>query len=188
MLAERARLRPGETLLVQGASSGVGTAAIQIGRHLGARVLACTRGVEKAERVRRLGAEQTIDPERERVAARVRSLTGGRGADVVFEHVGEATWSESVASAAYGGRIVTCGATTGRNGATNLVYLFAKELSVLGATLGSLETLRTVLGLVAEGRLAPVIDRVLPLRECRRGHEILESGAHFGKIVLRVGS
>lgn len=185
MLAERAALRAGETLLVQGASSGVGTAALQIGRLLGARVLACAR-TPKLARVRELGPDAVIDASRERIALRVMELTSRAGADVVFEHVGEATWAESVAAAAPGGRIVTCGATSGRFGRTDLTRVFALELSILGVTLGSREALRTVLEHVAAGRLRPVVDRVLPLEACARGHELLEAGEVFGKIVLRV--
>jgi NADPH:quinone reductase-like Zn-dependent oxidoreductase len=185
MLVERARLAAGETLLVQGASSGVGTAAIQLGKHLGARVIAATRGPEKAARARALGADEVIDAARERIHLRVHQLTARAGADVVFEHVGPATWDESLRSAAYGGRIVTCGGTTGPNAPTNLPFLFGKRLEIHGVTLGSRGALAHVLALVAEGRLRPVIDRVLPLAECRRAHELLESGAVFGKVVLR---
>jgi NADPH:quinone reductase-like Zn-dependent oxidoreductase len=186
MLVERARLRAGETLLVQGAGSGVGTAAVQIGRHLGARVLACSSAREKLARLRELGADELIHSREERVDLRVAELTGRHGADVVFEHVGEATWEASVRSAAFGGRIVTCGATSGRFGRTDLTLVFGRQLSIHGVTLGSRETLETVLGLVAAGALRPVVDRVLPLEQCRAAHELLESGDVFGKLVLRV--
>jgi NADPH:quinone reductase-like Zn-dependent oxidoreductase len=185
MLVEKAGLRAGETLLVQGAGSGVGTAAIQIGRLLGARIIAVT-SAPKVERLRALGAHEVIDRARGRVELQVRAFTGRRGADVVFEHVGEVSWESSIASAAEHGRIVTCGATTGRVGKTNLVLVFARQLSILGVTLGSRTTLATVLGLAAEKKLRPVIDVVLPLTACRRAHELLEAGAVFGKIVLRV--
>ena len=183
MLVERAALAPGETLLVQGAGSGVGTAAIQIGKLHGARVIACTRGEEKARRARELGADEALVGDAA-TASRVRRLTGRRGADVVFEHVGAATWQESVSSAAYRGRIVCCGATTGRSAPLDLTYLFAKELSIFGVTLGRRENLVRVLEHVAKGELRGVVDRVLPLESCREGHELLEAGAPFGKIVL----
>jgi NADPH:quinone reductase-like Zn-dependent oxidoreductase len=186
MLALRARLRAGETLLVQGASSGVGTAAIQLGKWLGARVIAATRGAEKGERARALGADEVIDGARERIHLRVHQLTARAGADVVFEHVGPATWDESLRSAAYGGRIVTCGGTTGAVAPTSLPFVFSKRLEIHGVTLGPRSALAEVLRLVAEARLRPVIDRVLPLAECRHGHELLEAGAVFGKLVLRV--
>jgi len=187
MLTERAGLRAGETLLVQGAGSGVGTAAIQIGKLLGARVIAATSTADKAARARALGADEVINYREESISGRVRELTGREGAHVVLEHVGEATWEESVKSAAYHGRIVICGATTGFQGKTNLTVLFAKQLSLLGSTMGSLPSFKKVLGFLAKGRLRPVVDRVLPLEECRRGHEILEAGEQFGKIVLRAG-
>jgi NADPH:quinone reductase-like Zn-dependent oxidoreductase len=186
MLAGRAALREGESVLVQGAGSGVGSAAIQIAKLLGARVIAATSTADKAAAARALGADEVVDYRRERVAERVLALTGKRGVDVVFEHVGGAAFEASLRAAAYGGRIVTCGATAGRDAKTNLALVFAKELSILGSTLGSLDDLRAVLGHVAAGRLRPVVDRVLPLEECRRGHELLEAGDHFGKIVLRV--
>jgi NADPH:quinone reductase-like Zn-dependent oxidoreductase len=186
MLAVRARLAAGETLLVQGAGSGVGTAAIQIARYLGARVLAATHSPAKVAALRALGADEVLVPGRERLHQRVQKLTGRRGADVVFEHVGAATWDESVRSAAFRGRIVTCGATTGVLAQTNLAFVFAKELTIHGVTLGSREDLATVLDLVQQGRLQPVVDRVLPLAACRAGHEILEAGGANGKIVLAV--
>ena len=188
MLAERARLQAGETLLVQGAGSGVGTAAIQIGKLLGARVIASTSTPEKAARARELGADEVINYRQESISARMRELAGREGAHVVFEHVGEATWEESVKSAAYHGRVVTCGATTGFQGKTNLTLLFAKQLSLLGSTMGSLACFKRVLRFLGEGRLRPVVDRVLPLDECRKGHEALEAGEQFGKIVLRAGA
>lgn len=187
MLTERAVLRAGETLLVQGAGSGVGSAAIQIGKLLGARVIACTSTPEKMERARALGADEVINYREESISKRVRDLTGKTGAHVVFEHVGDATWGESVKSAAYHGRIVTCGATTGFEGKTNLAMLFSKQLSVLGSTMGSLGTFKQVLRFLAEGALKPVIDRVMTLDDCRKAHEILEEGSQFGKIVLKVG-
>jgi NADPH:quinone reductase-like Zn-dependent oxidoreductase len=186
MLAERGRLTPGETLLVQGASSGVGSAAIQLGKRLGARVIAATRGAEKAARVRALGADEVIDAAMERIHLRVHELTGRAGADVVFEHVGPATWDESIRSAAYGGRIVTCGATTGASAPTALPFVFGKRLEIHGVTLGSKAALARVVALAAAGEIRPVIDDVLPLAECRRAHERLEAGAVFGKLVLRV--
>jgi NADPH:quinone reductase-like Zn-dependent oxidoreductase len=184
MLFERGRLARGETLLVQGASSGVGSAAVQLGSWLGARVIAATRGPAKGARVRALGADEVIDAARERIHLRVMQLTGRAGADVVFEHVGPATWDESLRSAAYGGRIVTCGGTTGALAPTRLPFLFGRRLEIHGVTLGPRAALARVLALVAGGELRAVIDRVLPLAECRRGHELLEAGSVFGKLVL----
>lgn len=187
MLVGRAGLQAGETVLVQGAGSGVGTAAVQIGRLLGARVIAATSSRVKQEGVRALGAHDVIDYREENIYRRVLALTGGRGADVVFEHVGPATFEASVLSTARGGRIVVCGATTGRTARLPLPFLFARELSVLGVTLGPIEVLDRVLAHAADGRLVPVIDRVLALEACREAQEWLEGGRHFGKVVLRVG-
>ncbi len=187
MLTERAELKAGETLLVQGAGSGVGTAAIQMGKLIGARVIASTSTPEKIERARELGADEVINYKEESISGRVREITGKAGADVVFEHVGDATWAESIKSAAYHGRIVTCGATTGFKGETHLAMLFAKQLSGLGSTMGSLGTFKKVLRFLGEGKLKPVIDRVMNLEDCRQAHEILEAGEQFGKIVLKVG-
>ena len=186
MLTERACLHAGETLLVQGAGSGVGTAAIQIGKLLGARVIASTSTPDKLARAKELGADEVINYKEESVSKQVRELTGKAGADVVFEHVGEATWEESIKSATYHGRVVTCGATTGFSGSTNLALLFAKQLSILGSTMGSLGTFKKVLRFLGEGKLKPVIDRVMPLDDCRTAHEVLEAGNQFGKIVLEV--
>ncbi len=185
MLVLRSGLRAGETLLVQGAGSGVGTAAVQIGRHLGARVLACTRS-EKFDAVRALGADEVIDDRVEKIALRVRELTDREGAQVVFEHVGATTWGESVASAAVGGRIVTCGATTGRHADTDLQAVFGRELRIEGVTLGPRSALETVLALAAEGAIRSVVDRVLPLARGREAHEVLEAGGIVGKLVLAI--
>lgn len=185
MLALRAELRSGETLLVQGAGSGVGTAAVQIGRHLGARVIACTSAA-KREGVLALGADAVIDDRTERIDRRVRELTGLEGAHVVLEHVGAATWATSIASAAYGGRIVTCGATTGRRAETDIQALFGRELRIEGVTLGPISALESVLARAARDELRPVVDRMWPLERGRDAHEALEQGGVLGKIVLAV--
>jgi NADPH:quinone reductase-like Zn-dependent oxidoreductase len=185
MLVERAALRAGETLLVRGAASGVGTAAVQIGRWLGARVIACARPAWHRA-LAELGAEVLLDDHEPRLAERVRAETRREGAHVVFEHVGGDGFAESVAAAAIGGRIVTCGATAGRTAALDLRILFGRELQIHGVTLGSRETLVRVLALAGEGVLRPVIDQVLPLSRCREAQERLETGGVFGKIVLRV--
>ena len=144
------------------------------------------RGDAKGERARALGADEVIDASRERAHLQVQRLTARAGADVVFEHVGPVTWEESLRSAAYGGRIVTCGGTTGALAPTPLPFLFSKRLEIHGVTLGPRSALAEVLRLASERRLEPVSDRVLPLAESRRGHELLEAGAVFGKLVLRV--
>lgn len=184
MLVGRAILRPGETVLVLAAGSGVGIAAIQIAKMLGATVIATASSETKLERARELGADQVIDYERDDFAAETRRLTGKRGVDVVFEHTGAATWEKSIASLARGGRLVTCGATSGFEGRTDLRAVFGKHLSILGSYVGRLAEFDEVLKHIKSGRLRPVIDRALPLAEARAAHEAMERREQFGKIVL----
>ena len=183
MLLTRAGLRPGATVLVLAGGSGVGQAAIQVARVHGARVFA-TSGPSKVEAVRALGAEHVFDHYAEDFARRTRALTDGRGADIVVEHVGEATWDRSVRALARGGRLVTCGATTGHAAAIDLRHLFARQLSLLGSYMGRKPELRAAAELFFAGKLRPVIDEVLPLSEIRTAHERLESGRQFGKVVV----
>ncbi len=186
MLITRAALQPGEDVLILAAGSGVGTAGIQIAKIASARVIATAGSEAKLAKARELGADETINHSKQDILEEVKRLTGKRGVDVVFEHVGEATWEKSVLSLANNGRLVTCGATTGFNGKFDLRYLFTRNLSLLGSFMGSRSELFTVLKLVAEGKLRPIVDRILPLAECRKAHEILENREQFGKIVLQV--
>ena len=188
MLIARCGLRPGDDVLVHAAGSGVGSAAIQIAKLHGARVIATAGSPRKLELAKSLGADHVIDYERQDFAAEVRTLTAKRGVDVVVEHVGEKTFPGSLRSLARGGRLVTCGATTGGQAEINLRALFFKNLSVLGSTMGSRGELHQIVGLVARGLLRPVIDRVLPLSEVREAHEALEKREQFGKIVLVPGA
>ncbi len=184
MLKTRAGLQPGEEVLVLGAASGVGSAALQVAKLLGGRVIATAGGDAKLERARELGADEVIDHYRQNIAAEVKRLTGRRGVDVVFEHVGEATWEQSVASLAHHGRLVTCGATTGPHAELDLRYLFARQISLLGSFMGTLGELHEVLGFFERGKLRAVVDRVFPLSEIRAAHERLEKKEQFGKIVV----
>jgi NADPH:quinone reductase-like Zn-dependent oxidoreductase len=186
MLVARARLQPGEEVLILGAGSGVGSAAIQIAKLTGARVIATAGSSAKLDRARELGADELINHAQQRISEEVRRLTGKRGVDVVFEHVGTATWEQSILSLAIGGRLVTCGATTGFAAQLDLRYLFARQLSLLGSYMGSRAELYTVLKLVGEKRLHPVIDRVFPLAEAAQAHRRMEQREQFGKIVLAV--
>lgn len=186
MLVDRAALNAGETLLVLAAGSGVGVAAVQVGKYLGARVIATASTDEKLARARDLGADDTINYSQQRRFARaVRKLTDGRGVDVAFEHVGTDTWKESVAALAIGGRLVSCGSTTGRWGETDLWSLFAKQATLLGSFNATQDNCLTVLRLVGEGKLDPVIDSVLPLSAAADGHRRLEARQVFGKIILQ---
>jgi NADPH:quinone reductase-like Zn-dependent oxidoreductase len=183
MLMTRANLRAGDVVLVLAGGSGVGQAAIQLARHFGARVFA-TSAPEKAERTRALGAEHVFDHYAADFASDVRRLTDNRGADVVVEHVGEATWDRSVRALANGGRLVTCGATTGYAATVDLRHLFARQLSLLGSYMGRFSELRAAAQLLFDRHVEPVIDRVFPLAEAAAAQRRLEEKEQFGKIVL----
>ncbi len=184
MLIGRAHLQPGEDVLVLAASSGVGSAAVQIARLFQCRVIATAGGDEKLARARELGADHAIDHYRQDISAEVKKITAKRGVDVVFEHVGAATWPKSLESLAPAGRLVTCGATTGYDAKLDLRYLFSKQWSLLGSFMGSMGELHQVLKFVFRKQLRPVIDRVYPLSEIRAAHERLEAKEQFGKIVV----
>jgi NADPH:quinone reductase-like Zn-dependent oxidoreductase len=186
MLVSRAELQAGEDVLVLGAGSGVGSAAIQVAKFFGARVIATAGTLEKLEKARQLGADHTIDHKTQKIREEVRRITNKRGVDVVVEHVGTATWDESLASLAPAGRLVTCGATTGYDAKIDLRFLFSRQLSLLGSYMGAKDELQTVMKLVAAGRLKPVVDRVFPLEEAAAAHAYLEAGRQFGKVVLHV--
>jgi NADPH:quinone reductase-like Zn-dependent oxidoreductase len=183
MLIGRARIREGDVVLVLAGGSGVGQAAIQIARLKGARVFA-TSGPRKLERTRALGAEAVFDHYATDFAHETRNLTGNRGADIVVEHVGEATWERSVRALARGGRLVTCGATTGGKAGLDLRYLFARQLSLLGSYMGAKPELLAAAPLFFDGRLKPVVDAVFPLEEAAAAQRKMENREQFGKIVL----
>lgn len=184
MLITVAGLRPGDTVLVIAAGSGVGQAAIQIARFMGAQVLATAGSEPKLVRAREIGAEEAINHSAGPFAPEVKRLTGGRGVDVVVEHVGEATWEQSVRSLARGGRVVTCGATTGGTATLNLQHLFARQLSLLGSYMGRKAELLEAAHLFFTGRLRPVVDTTFPLSDATAAQRRMERREHFGKIVL----
>jgi NADPH:quinone reductase-like Zn-dependent oxidoreductase len=186
MLVTKARVGPGDTVLVLASSSGVGSAAVQVAKLLGARVIATAGDPAKMEKARRLGADITINHYEQDVLAEVKKLTDRRGVDVVVEHVGSATWDESVKALAKGGRIVTCGATTGAEVATDLRYVFSRELTVYGSYMAGTGELPEVVKLFQEGRLKTVVDSVFPLEKAADAQVRMEGSTHFGKIVLTV--
>jgi NADPH:quinone reductase-like Zn-dependent oxidoreductase len=186
MLVDKARVQPEETVLVQAAGSGVSTAAIQIAKLFGARVIAAAGGDAKTERARALGADHVIDSTTQDFVAEVKRITGKRGADVVVEHVGGEVMARSVLAVAAGGRIVTCGATAGFQPAIDLRHVFARQIAILGSTMGSRGSLFPILDHVRAGRLRPVVDRVLPLWEAAEAHRVLEAREAVGKVVLEV--
>jgi NADPH:quinone reductase-like Zn-dependent oxidoreductase len=184
-LVARAELRTGEVILVHAAGSGVGSAAVQIAKLLGATVIATAGSDAKCERALGLGADHAVNYERQDFVLETRRLTGKRGVDVVFEHVGKFTWERSILALAAGGRLVTVGATTGYDPLTDLRHVFYRQLSILGSTMGSKGELFDVLRHVRDGKLRPVLDRVLPLTEAAAAQKLLADRAQFGKIVLQ---
>lgn len=184
MVVTRARVQPGESVLVHAAGSGIGTAAVQIARFHGARVLATAGTDDKAERLRPLGVEAVINYRVADFHEEIRRLTGKRGADIIVDSVGQETWERSLRSLARGGRLVTCGATSGYQGMTDLRYLFSRGLTLMGSTMGSRAELLRIAELMGEGRLKAVIDRVLPFEKVAEGHRAMAERTLFGKIVL----
>ncbi|HKQ96315.1 MAG TPA: zinc-binding dehydrogenase [Candidatus Polarisedimenticolia bacterium] len=187
MLVGRAALRAGETVLIQAGGSGVGSAAIQIAHLLGARVLTTVGSDDKVAKARALGADVVINYRTSDFLDAARKATEKRGVDVVVENTGQETWERSLLALAKGGRLVTCGATTGYAANTDLRHVFFKSLSILGSTMGSRADLLRIARFVGEGRLKPVVDRVLPLDQVADGHRALAERSLFGKIVLTTG-
>ena len=185
MLVTKARVEEGEWVLIWGIGGGVATASLTIAKALGARAIVTSSSDEKLARARELGADETLNHERDDVAAAVKELTGG-GADVVVDDVGEATWKHTLNAARQEGRIVVCGATTGPNPPAMLHRLWWKQLTIMGSTMGTKDDFEGAYALVESGRARPVIDSVFPLADTRAAHERLESGAQLGKVVLQI--
>ncbi len=186
MLITRAKLVKGETVLIHGIGGGVALAALAIAKSLGAAAIATSSDESKLTRARELGADHTLDYASCDVSREVRALTGKRGVDVVVETAGQATWMTSLKCAAKGGRIVTCGATTGPNPAEEIRLVFWNQLSILGSTMGSRRDWEAMVRAVERGAIRPVVDRVLPLERGRGAYERMLSGGQCGKIVLDV--
>jgi NADPH:quinone reductase-like Zn-dependent oxidoreductase len=184
MLVERGRLSAGETVLVQAAGSGVGSMAIQIAKLCGARVITTAGSAEKLARAAELGADHGIDYSSEDVVERVRELTDGRGVDLVIEHVGGDVFRDSLKALAVGGRLVTCGATSGPKAQIDIRAVFWRHLSIIGSTMGSLGSMVALVQHAEAGRLRPVLDSVLPLEAAPEAHRRLAARDHFGKLVL----
>ncbi|HYK18187.1 MAG TPA: zinc-binding dehydrogenase [Bryobacteraceae bacterium] len=184
MLFGRANLQAGEDVLVMAASSGVGMAAIQLAKLFHCRVIATAGGEAKMTKAKALGADHVIDHYKQDIAAEVKAITGKRGVDVVFEHVGAATFAASTASIAPGGRWVTCGITTGYDVKLDLRPLFTKHQVMLGSFMGTLGELHKVLKFVFQGKLKPVVDRTFPMQEIAAAHTYLENKEQFGKVVV----
>lgn len=187
MLFTKAQLKPWETVLVFGIGGGVSLAALQLAKATGASVLVCSRDDAKLARARAMGADFGINSSTQDVAKAVLAHTGGRGVDVVIENVGEAVWSAALKSLVRGGRLVTCGATTGDQPAADLRRIFIRQLQILGSTLGNLSEFADLLKFVERHRLVPVIDSTYPLEQVHRALDRLASGAQFGKVALHIG-
>jgi len=186
MLVDNARLQPGETILVQAGASGVGSTAILMAKRIGARVIATAGSDEKVARVLALGADHGINYRTQRFEGEVRRLTGKRGVDVVFEHVGPDTWAGSLLSLARGGRLVTCGSTSGVSAPTNLMHLYQQQIRIIASFGGTIGNVRDGLARMAAGELRPVIDSVIGLADVADGLARLESRSVFGKIIVRM--
>jgi NADPH:quinone reductase-like Zn-dependent oxidoreductase len=184
MLVTRAQVQPGEDVLIHAAGSGVGSIGIQIARLRGARVIATAGSDEKLAKARALGADETINYTDADWPRAVRRLTEKRGVDVVFEHTGAQTWPGSISALAKGGRVVTCGATSGYDARTDLRQVFYRHLNLLGSFMGSKAELLAALKFIARGQIRAVVDETLPLAEARRAHEQMQNRAQFGKLVL----
>jgi len=185
MLVTRADVQPGENVLVHAAGSGVGSVAIQIAKLRGARVITTASTDEKLAHARELGADETINYTRDDWPKEVRRLTDRKGVDVVVEHTGATTWPGSISSLKNNGRLVTCGATSGYDARTDLRQVFYRNLSLLGSFMGSKAELLAAMKFVEEGKIRGVVDRVLPLSDARQAHELIESRAQFGKVILK---
>ncbi len=184
MLVEQARVRPGEEVLILAAGSGVGSAGIQIAKLFGARVIATASTGAKLAKAKELGADELINYQETDFRAEVKRLTGKRGVDIVFEHVGKATWDSSIRSLKNGGRLVTCGATSGYDPALDLRHVFFRGLKIFGNFMGRKAGLREALKFFPD-RLKPVIDTTFPLRDAAKAHQRLMNRQQFGKVILK---
>lgn len=187
MLHTRAAIESGETIAILGASGGVGVACVQLAKRAGLRVIACTSSAGKAARLRELGADEVVDVSEEDFSAAVWRLTGKRGADVVVDYTGRETWPGSIRCTKKGGRLVTCGATTGFEAVTDLRYVWRREIDIRGSDGWTRSGLETLVRLVVTGELKPVIHRLYPLEQVREGLAELEDRRAFGKVVVTVG-
>jgi len=186
MLVTKASVQPDEWVLIWGIGGGVALAAFELSRALGVHTIVTSSSPEKLERARELGADVVVNHDDEDVVAMVREATEGRGADVVVETVGEATWDRSLAAAGYEGRVVVCGATSGHSPPARLYRLWWKQLVVYGSTMGTASDFEGAYELLRNGQARVHVDSVFPLAEAAKAHERLESGGQFGKVVLRI--
>jgi NADPH:quinone reductase-like Zn-dependent oxidoreductase len=185
LIITRGRLKPSEDVLIWSAGAGVGTACLQLAKRAGARVIATASSDQKASRLAELGADIVLNHAREDVPRRIREITQKRGVDLVVDYIGKETWAKSLGCMRRGGRLVTCGATSGHDPAEDLRQVFYRQLEIIGCTMGNDKELEDVLRLVFRGDVKPVIDSVLPMKDGAEAHRRLESRLAFGKIILR---
>ncbi len=186
MVVTKAQVRPGETVLILGIGGGVATAALQIAKRAGATVFVTSGSDEKLGRARELGADVAINHKATDFSKEVWSITNKLGVDVVIDNVGEATWDRSIRALARGGRLVTCGATSGPNPQEEIRRIFAKQVTIYGSTMGTRHDWEQVVTLLNAGKLRPIVDRTFPLEEAARAQELMQNAEQFGKIVLEV--
>ena len=184
MLIKRAKLQADETVLIYGGSSGVGSAAIQICSELGAQIIATSGNESKGEFCRELGAHHVVNHNHENWLDEVKEITGKSGVNVVFEHVGSATWKQSIRILSKGGRLVTCGATTGADVNINLAHLFMKQQSILGSTMSSISTFKEVMNIINDKKYIPMVNKIFPMKDIRDAHAYIENRQQSGKVVL----
>ncbi|MGE5703993.1 MAG: zinc-binding dehydrogenase [Clostridia bacterium] len=185
MLVNRGQLKLGETILILGASGGVGTAAVQIAKLAGATVIAAAGSDEKLEKLKELGADYLINYTKDDFSKETWRITGKKGVDVVVDYTGKDTWPNSIRATKVGGRILTCGATTGFEAVTDLRYVWTRELSLIGSNAWERKDLEQLIALVRSKKLIPVIDRVLPIEEIREAHRVIEEREIFGKVIIK---
>jgi len=184
MLVGRCHIKPGDTVLVLGGGSGIGSIAIQVSKMFGATCIATAGDESKLEQCLDLGADYTINHYQQKIGEEVKKITNKAMCDIVFEHVGKATWAESMKSLKPGGKLVTCGATTGPEASFDIRFLFARQLSFLGSFMGTQGEFHEVMKHIFAGAIKPVVDKSFPLREARAAHERLEKSEQFGKLIL----
>ena len=184
MLIKRAKLHSDDIVLIYGGTSGVGSAAIQICREFGAEVIATAGNDDKCEYTKNIGAHHVVNHNQNNWLNEVKNITGKKGVDVVFEHIGSATWEQSQRILSKGGRIVTCGATTGSDVNINLAHLFMKQHTILGSTMGSIPVFKEVMNKIKDGKYIPMVDKIIPMEDVRDAHDIIENRMQMGKVVL----
>jgi len=184
MIITRAKLKPSEDILILSAGAGVGTACLQIAKIAGARVIATSSSEEKCRKLSDIGADIVINHSREDFVKIIRDVTKKRGVDVVIDYIGKETWQKSIQSLRRGGRLVTCGATSGYDPLEDIRHIFYRQVDILGSTMGSNKELYDVLKIIFNGKIKPVVDRVLPLSDAKIAHELIEKRQVFGKLVL----